>query len=194
VEAFTSPLTGEQRFRPTDAQRTYGWRDYDEVTPPEKTSIAVLARVAHEGPTNRVEWYMPARLPLDAGAISRLDVSGPQDWRWAHGLRASRNAQMDAPVLAVLAGRGLVPHGVALAPYRGAIARAVGPGRPRAGAVRDPLAPSATSGFFELVLADHAHDVVVHAVGPAGDAEVYQPLLQWVLSNVAAETITVPAR
>lgn len=194
VEPFISPLTGEQRFRPADSRRTYGWLDHDEVTPQEKTSIAVLGRVAYEGPTNRVEWYMPARLPLDARALSLLDVSGPQDWRWAYGLRASRNAAMDAPVLAVLAGQGLVRSGAALAGYRQRIAEEVGAGRPRAGATRDPSAPFAESGFVQLLLADHAHDDVVHAVGPSGDAEVYAPLLQWILSNAQAETITIPAR
>ncbi len=196
LEEFTSPLTGETRVRPADPTHTYGWLDHDQVDPAEKTPIAVLARVAHEGPTNRVEWYMPVRLRLDAYAVSALDVGGPGsgDWRRDHRLLASRVGEMDAPVLAVLAGRGLVTSAAAFAAYLQQIAPKVGQGRPRAGADRDPAGPLDQSGFAVLDLVDHAHDDVVHAGGATGDQEVYQPVLDWALSNVSATDTIVISR
>lgn len=191
VESYLSPLTGETRQRPARSDLTYDWLDHDEVSPPEKTSIRTLARVAHEGPTNRVEWYMPARLVLDVAAVARLDVTS-SSWQWRRGLRASRNGEMAAPVLAVVAGKGIVPRASSLDGYRSSIAAKVGSGRPRAGQGRDPADGIDKSGFAIITLSDYAHDDVVHATGPAARRELYRPLLRWILSNVSGKR-TIPS-
>jgi pimeloyl-ACP methyl ester carboxylesterase len=183
VEPFKHPLTGETRHRPKsgNAGRLYDWRDFDQVTPREKTSVQVLARVAHEGPSNRLEWYLPSRLALDINAVRSLSV-GPDDWQRRYGLRAGRNDRMDAPVLALLAGLGLVKSAAPLDAYRGSLAPRVGPGRPRAGAGRDESA-----GFKALLLEGYAHDDLVHASAPEAETELYRPLLSWILANTAGE-------
>jgi pimeloyl-ACP methyl ester carboxylesterase len=183
VEPFHSPVTSEPRWRPADSTRLYGWRDYDQVSPREKTSIRVLARVAHEGPTNRIEWFFPGRLLLDTHAVRSLSFS-QQDWQWSHGLRANRNAEVDAPVLAVMAGKGIVPSASAHHAYRASLAPAVGAGRPRAGAGRRG-GDLSSSGFSELTLGGYAHDDLIHASAPEADRELYRPLLDWVLSNTS---------
>jgi pimeloyl-ACP methyl ester carboxylesterase len=183
VEPFTHPLTGETRQRPprASAGRLYDWRDFDQVTPREKTSVRVLARVAHEGPSNRLEWYLPSRLALDVNAARSLSLR-PDDWQWRHGLRAGRNDRVDAPVLALLAGRGLVTSAALLEGYRRSLAPRVGDGRPRAGAGRDD-----GDGFKALLLEDYAHDDLVHATAPEAETELYRPLLGWILANTSGE-------
>ena len=185
VESFTSPLTKEQRIRPADSKRTYGWLDFDQVTPPELTSVRTLARVAHEGPTNRLEWFFPSRLLLDTAAVSKLNFDD-QGWQARYGLRATRAAAVDAPVLTVMAGQGLARTPSKHHWFRDLLATRVGAARPRAGAARSDNAMD-RGGFAELTLAQYAHDDLIHASSPGAEAELYRPLLDWVLSNTTGE-------
>ncbi|MCA9667538.1 MAG: hypothetical protein KC503_18185 [Myxococcales bacterium] len=189
TESYRSPLTSEMRLRPARDDVTYDWLDYDEVDPPENTSIKVLARVAHEGPTNRIEWFMPARLVLDVAAVSSLSMTDAS-WQRAYGLRATANGLVDAPLLVVSAGRGIAPSAAAFDGYRQRIAATVGEGRPRAGATR-ARDQGLAGGFAVLDLPDHAHDDLVHGSGERADQQIYQPLLDWLLSNVAAGRVLV---
>ena len=185
VETYTSPLTGEPRIRPSDSTRLYDWLDHDQVTPPELTSIKVLSRVSFEGPTNRLEWFFPSRLLLDCAVVSSL-VYSDKDWPWKYGLRATQVAQIDAPVLTVMAGKGLVPKPTSHHWYRDLIAPKVGAGRPRAGAPRSESSMGA-GGFSELVLPRYAHADLIHATAPSAEQDLYRKLLQWVLSNTSGE-------
>ena len=186
VETFTSPLTGEQRVRPADSTLTYDWLDADQVTPPELTSIRTLSRVSFEGPTNRLEWFFPGRLLLDSAAVRSLSHTD-KDWQWRYGLRTTRVAAMDAPVLTVMAGKGLVPKATSHHWYRDLVAPAVGTGRPRAGASRSASSLGG-GGFSELVLPRYAHDDLIHATAPSAEEDLYRRLLQWILSNVSGES------
>jgi hypothetical protein len=189
VEEFDSPLSGEIRHRPARQDLLYDWRDCDEVEPREKTSIGVLARVTHEGPTNRISWFFPSRLQLDTAAVAALTLD-EDSWQWRHGLRATRTSEVDLPVLVVTAGKGLVAVPSSFDSYRERIASVVGEPRPRAGAGResDDLA---TSGFAVLALDDYAHDDIVHASCAGADEEIYRPLLEWILGNTEG-SIEVP--
>ena len=191
LETYTSPLTKEQRVRPADSTRVYDWLDYDEVDPPELTSIRTLSRVSFEGPTNRLEWFFPSRLLLDIAAVSKLKLT-PKSWQWRHGLQATGAGQMDAPVLTVMAGKGLVPRAKSHHWYRDLLAPRVGQGRPRAGAARSS-ADLRSGGFAELSLARYAHDDLLHATARSADQEIYRPLLEWILSNTTGKrTISIP--
>lgn len=185
VETYKSPLTGEQRVRPADSTRVYDWLDYDKVQPPELTSIQVLSRVSFEGPTNRLEWFFPGRLLLDCAAVRSLSF-GEKDWQWSYGLRTTRAAQMDAPVLTLMAGKGLVPKPSSHYWYRDIISPKVGQGRPRAGAPRTSNSLG-SGGFSELVLPRYAHDDLIHATAPSAEQELYRRLLQWIESNISGE-------
>jgi hypothetical protein len=112
-------------------------------------------------------------------------------WQHGYGLRASANALMDAPLLVVNAGRGIAPSAAAFDGYRAQISSTVGQSRPRAGATRE-RDRGLEGGFAVLDLPDHAHDDLVHSSGARGDAQVYQPLLDWLLSNAAAGRVTIP--
>ncbi len=185
VETYKSPLTGEERVRPADSKVTYDWLDADQVSPPELTSIRTLSRVSFEGPTNRLEWFFPARLLLDCAAVSPLTHT-EKDWQWGYGLRTTRASAMDAPVLTVMAGKGLVPKPASHHWYRDLVTPAVGQGRPRAGATR-ATSSLGSGGFSELVLPRYAHDDLIHATAPSAEADLYRRLLQWILSNVSGE-------
>lgn len=183
IEPFDHPLFDEVRYRPSNLDELYDWVDCNDVDPPEKTSIEVLARVTHEGPTNRNEWFFPSRLILDAAAVSDLDFD-EDSWQWEQGLRATRSAEVDLPVLAVAAGIGLIPTPEPYELYRSRLAPEVGADRPRGGAGRESMDLD-ESGFAIWVLEDYAHDDLVHASHLAADDELYRPLLDWILDNTA---------
>ncbi len=190
VETFTSALSQEPRVRPSSTTHKYRWLNHDQVTPKEKTPISVLARVAHEGPTNRLEWYFPSRLLIDTFAVSNQPIAAGS-WQDLLGIKATQAASMEAPVLAVNAGKGTVPDGVARhRHFWEAISAKVGAGRPRAGARRADH-DLKTGGFSFLDLPSYAHDDLVHAATAEADRDLYRPLLDWVLSNTSGEH-TVP--
>ncbi len=181
VEAFEHPMMHEVRYRPSNLDELYDWIDCDDVDPPEKTSVRVLARVTHEGPTNRNEWFFPSRLILDTAAVRNLEFD-ESSWQWEQGLRATRTAEVDLPVLAIAAGQGLVPLPTLYHRYRDRLAPQVGEDRPRGGAGRESTDLD-ESGFAIWLLDDYAHDDVVHASHLNADEELYIPLLGWILDN-----------
>jgi pimeloyl-ACP methyl ester carboxylesterase len=96
---YTSVL-GPMLQHPSDPSVTYTWVDAYDAMPAEVTPIAALAHAWVDGRTNFAEWYFPARLPIDLGAVGGLAV-GETSWQAMEGLRAFDGALMDAPVLAI---------------------------------------------------------------------------------------------
>jgi hypothetical protein len=135
VEEYDS-LLGARLIHPSDPAATYTWIDAYAADPAEHTPLASLAASWTLGRTNFGEWYFPARLPLDLGAVAGLAI--PEGgWQAMEGLRAFDGALMDAPVLAIAA--GLRP----VASYEASRMRGapIGAGRPHAGTARtDELA------------------------------------------------------
>lgn len=130
---------------PSDPDVVYSWLERDD----DVSCVRSMARASFAGPTNFAEWLFPTRLSLDVRAVADLAVSDAGgDYRWdEEGLRVSRAAEMDAPVLAIAATEGIAPDAAAYEPYRQAIAPTT-----RDGATRDEDA-----GFRVLVLDGYGH-------------------------------------
>lgn len=130
---------------PSDPDVVYSWTAADD----DLSCVRSMARASFAGPTNFAEWLFPSRLGLDVRAVGDLAVSpAGGDYRWdEEDLRASRAAEMDAPVLAIAATEGIAPDAAAYAPYRLAIAPTT-----RSGATRDEAA-----GFQVLILDGYGH-------------------------------------
>lgn len=131
TETYES-VFGATLERPSDPSATYDWIDAADVDPPEHTPLAHLAHSWIDGRTNFAEWYFPARLTLDLGAVGGLALA-EDGWQADRGLRAFDGAAVDAPILAVAA--ALAPPS-RYEPIRTRVAP-VGPDRPNAGATRD---------------------------------------------------------
>jgi hypothetical protein len=162
-ESYTSILGG-QLLRPSDHTATYTWVNYDMSDPPEVTSMATISRMLYDGPSNFEEWYFPTRLSLDVDAISDLQDVPSGDWREGFGIALRHVAEMDAPVLCVGGGLGLVPDASAWDGYRTLITTTVGAGRPAAGADRQ-----SDAGFRALIKDGLTHIDVLSAAPVAGD-------------------------
>lgn len=160
---------------PSDPAVVYSWIPADD----DLSCLRSMARASFAGPTNFAEWLFPTRLTLDVAAVGDLAVSeAGGDYRWdEEGLRVSRAAEMDAPVLAIAAGEGIAPDAAAYEAYRTAIAPTT-----RAGATRDE-----PEGFQVLVLPGYGHlDPVTAEV-----AEPAATIVSFMEANREG-TVTVP--
>jgi pimeloyl-ACP methyl ester carboxylesterase len=130
-----SPFGGGMVARPSDPKSKYTWKEYDQVSPRELTSLTEFALAWTRPEVDFGEWYFPARLNLDTFAAASLVVK-PTDWAWTHGLKASHGAELDLPVLVQA---GLLSNGDVggYAKLKALVAPAVGAGRPKSGAGRD---------------------------------------------------------
>lgn len=191
VEPYVNSIAGETLLRPSDASALYGWQDFDEVDPPELTSLTDAARLIGTGPTGALEWYTPLRLNLDVCAADGLDVSDAGgDYRWDLGLRVTRNAEMDAPVLFFFAEYGEIWDLDFVEDYRQSLPP-VGAGRPNAGAGRDLSLPTHQTGFALVMAPGFRHIDCVLAAPEAGATYLYEPLVDFVLANTTGTVSAV---
>jgi hypothetical protein len=164
--AAASPFGGTIQ-KPANSNQTYRWREFDQVDPPEPTSLSEFALAWARPGVDFGEWYFPARLSLDASLASSLTLD-PGAWpATAYGLRAFHGRAMDLPVLVEAAGilEGQTSRYDALK----ALLPPVGEGRPQAGANR-----AEPRGFMAL-----SHPRFTH-IDPLAGADVPgSPMAQW---------------
>lgn len=190
VEEYHNTIVDEDLLRPADATPLYRWADYDEVDPPEISSVTTAARLIGTGPTGALEWYAPVRLNLDVCAVDDLHVTeSPDDYRWNMGLRVTRNAEMDAPVFFFFAEYGEIDDMAYVEAYRASLPP-VGDGRPNAGAPRDPSLPPHESGFSLVVAPRFHHMDCLLAAPETGGTYLYDPLVDFILANTKREAFT----
>lgn len=142
---------------PADPDAAYYWVD----APARLGCVRTLARALFAGPSNLVEWFFPSRLDLDERTVEDLAVSPVgDDYRLdEEGFRVTRAAEIDVPVLAVLAERGMEPAPDYYEPFRERIAPITRSGAPR----------TSDDGFRLLRLArwSHADPVLAEQDEPA---------------------------
>jgi hypothetical protein len=129
------------------------------------------------GPSDFIEWYFPARLTLDVGITSSLNVQSSGDWRNdAYGMAVTENARVDVPVFAVAGGDGLVVDAKNFDPYRDSISTTL-----RNGSARSASA----AGFEAFTEPGYAHlDVLTAADSGTADSE-FGRLVSWMDRAVA---------
>ena len=183
VEEYLSTIAGETLLRPASTEVLYTWTDYDQTDPAELSSVEEMAHLILSGPTGAMEWYSPVRLNLDVCACDDLNVrENDDDYRWRLGLRVSRNAEMDAPVLFFFAEYGEIWDVSFIENYIHSLPD-VGPGRPNAGAARDPALPPHLTGFSRIVAPRYHHMDSILAAPETGSDYLYEPLLDFILAN-----------
>ncbi|MBL0220342.1 MAG: hypothetical protein IPQ07_41545 [Myxococcales bacterium] len=179
VEMYTNTIFGGTFSRPTDVDATYDW----DTGPSSgaRTSLAAFADAYSGVWSNFVEWYFPARLPLDLAACGDAHLD-PTSWQATAGLRAFDGLANDAPVLSVAAGLVSVQGMAAIA---GRIAPVVGPGRPAAGAART------TAQGLEVIDATALSHVDVIAA-PAEENPAIEAIEGFLERNIPATRFAAP--
>ncbi len=191
VEEYESIMGGETLLRPASTDVLYSWVDYDQTDPAELSSVEEMARLVLSGPTGAMEWYAPVRLNLDVCACDGLDVRpSDDDYRWRAGLRVTRNSEMDAPVLFFFAEYGEIWDMSFIDNYLLSLPE-VGPGRPNAGAPRDPALPPHLTGFSKIVAPRYHHMDCILAAPETGADYLYEPLVDFILANTEG-TVSAP--
>lgn len=192
LEPYTSPL-GTRVFRPSDPAATYGWVEFDRTEPPGVTDLGEFSRSWFSGPgLDFAEWYFPARLLLDVGAAATL-VLKEDDWpRRDYGLRASRGAEMDLPILGMSAAAPTPGQDGRFASLRRLVSRVpIGPGRPAAGATRDEERAFQTVGYGEMT---HIDPIAAADVAGGAGRGWYNELSAFILQHTPAGGVVVPRR
>jgi len=161
---------------PISPNATYDWQP-SSASHPAPTDLDTFAEALFAGPSDFIEWYFPARLTLDVGITSSLNVQSSGDWRNdAYGMAVTENARVDVPVFAVAGGDGLVADARNLEPYRDSISTTL----------RNGSARSATAAGFEAFTEPgYAHlDVLTAADSGTADSE-FGRLVSWMNDAVA---------
>ncbi len=159
---------------PLDPTATYFWQDTaaDDPARVDPVRLETFARLLFGGPSNFIEWYFPARLTLDVGIASGLNITRSNDWRLQrYGLAATENARVDVPIFAVGGSRGLLSNLERLRPYRDSLAP-----RLRSGVARDAV----PAGFHTMLMDRYVHlDVLVaYDEGPEGNG-LFSAMAEW---------------
>lgn len=184
-------LLGSTLSHPSDPDATYDWVEFDQTNPREHTSVEDIARSWYEGPgLDFAEWYFPARLSGDAPAAGSL-VLKPGDWPLdEQGLRATRGAEMDLPILGAIA--GLVGDVKALEPLRALVKDVpIGAGRPLAGAPR--TAPDAFR-VVDVTALTHIDPLSGTDAGGGLVPQWYDTLTAWMKTNTPSGGVVVPVQ
>jgi pimeloyl-ACP methyl ester carboxylesterase len=130
----TAAFGGGTVVKPTELTATYGWVEFDAVSPKEVTSLSDFALAWMRPGADFGEWYFPTRLSLDSGLGASLTLSGT-DWPvTAHGLRAMHGRELSMPMLVEAA--GILGGDVTKYEKLRALLPVVGAGRPASGAAR----------------------------------------------------------
>lgn len=176
--------------RPSDSKAKYAWREYDQVTPKELTSLTDFALAWTRSEVDFGEWYFPTRLNLDGFAAASLTLKAG-DWQWdSYGLRASHGAAIDLPVL-VQAGALSKGDVAAYDKLKALIAPAVGAGRPQAGSGRDTA-----NGWETAALPAFSHiDVLAGVDNPGAPTRAwYDQLNAFLVRNTPSGGVRVDLR
>jgi len=184
----TAPFGGGTIVKPSDPSATYRWLEYDQVNPPESTSLSDFALAWTRPGADFAEWYFPMRLALDASLGASLTLS-PTDWPvTAWGIRALHGRDIAAPVLVEAA--GILGGDVTKYERLKALLPPVGDGRPMAGATR------AVGDGFEA----HAHPAFSH-IDPLAASDVpgstaagwFDALASFLTRHTPTGGVSVPA-
>jgi hypothetical protein len=128
-------LFGGALVHPSDPAATYGWLEYDQVNPPENSSLDDVARTWSVGPgVDFAEWYFPQRLTADVSVATTLTLAAG-DWPAAqYGLLATHGREIDLPIFAHAA--GLLGGDLTRFDRLRSLVAPIGPGRPHSGEAR----------------------------------------------------------
>ncbi len=173
-------------LKPTQADATYRWREYDQVEPHESTSLTDFALAWTRSGSDFGEWYFPARLSLDSQIGENL-VVGPNEWPVDFGVRAFHGRELSVPLLVEAAG---ILSGRAQAYDKlKAMLPPVGEGRPLSGATR-----ATTDGWEALSHPEYSHLDPLTAADVPGSAAAgwYDALAGFALRNTPAGGVSVP--
>jgi hypothetical protein len=181
--SYTNALVQKTLLHPSDVNATYDWDDSATATPAPYTQLDAFARAYSSASGNFVEWYFPARLPLDLGAVGGGTIA-ESSWQAQAGLRAFDGIRNDAPVLAMAAYLVSLSQAGAVASR---IASAVGPGRPNAGA------PRTSDAGLQVVDATALSHVDVLTGTESARNPVHGAIEVFVRANATAGTIPPPA-
>lgn len=185
----TAPFGGGKVVKPTELTATYGWVEYDAVSPKEHTSLSDFALAWMRPGADFGEWYFPTRLSLDSGLGASLTLSAT-DWPvTAHGLRAMHGRELSLPVLVEAA--GILGGDVAKYDALRALLPPVGADRPSAGASR-----ATNDGFERLSHPRFSHIDPLAATDLAGSeaAAWFDALAGFLRRNTTEGGVSIPAR
>lgn len=185
----TAPFGGGTVVKPTETTATYRWVEFDQVTPPEHTSLDDFALAWARPGADFGEWYFPYRLALDASLGASLTLP-PDAWPvTAYGLRALHGRAIGAPVLVEAA--GILSGDVAAYEKLRTLLPPVGEARPAAGASR-----LVAEGFEAVAHPGFSHIDPLAAADRPGTAaaEWYDRLAGFLLRNTPAGGVRVDAR
>ena len=167
---------------PTDMNATYDWQP-SSASHPVATDLDTFAEALFAGPSNFIEWYFPARLTLDAGITTSLNVQPSGDWRNdVYGMAVTENARVDLPVFAVAGGDGFVIDAKNFDPYRDSISATLRNGRARS---------ATAAGFEAFTEPGYAHLDVLTAADPGTADSEFGRLVSWMDDAV---TLAPPPR
>lgn len=119
-------------LRPTDDAAFYTWEGFEAAG--ETTELDRFARMMFAGPSDFVEWYFPARLPIDFQAVADLAVPvSTGTFADEARLRFAHVRRVDAPIFAVAAGKGVAPEISSYDDLKALVAPVRGKTAPRSG-------------------------------------------------------------
>jgi hypothetical protein len=180
---------GGSLVHPSDPTATYGWTEFDAVSPPENSSLDDVARTWFVGPgVDFAEWYFPQRLTADVSVATTLTLAAG-DWpAMSYGLRAFHGRELDLPIFVHAAGL-LGGDLTRFDPLR-AIVAPIGPGRPHAGEAR-----TAETAFRALSSPGFSHiDPLVGADRQGSPmAAWYDALAAWMQTHSPPGGVAIPS-
>jgi pimeloyl-ACP methyl ester carboxylesterase len=184
-----APFGGGTVLKPTELTATYGWAEYDAVTPKEVTALDDFALAWARPGADFGEWYFPTRLVLEASIGASLTLE-PTSWPvTAHGLKAVHGRALSAPVLVEAA--GILGGDASRYDQLRALLPPVGPGRPFSGATRD-----GDDGYVRRQHPGFSHiDPLAAADVPGSEAAAwFDDLAAFALRHTPPGGVSVPVR
>lgn len=184
----TAAFGGGMVVKPTELTATYGWVEFDAVTPHEVTSLNDFALAWTRPDVDFGEWYFPTRLSLDSGLGASLTLSATEWPVTAHGLRALHGRALSIPMLVEAA--GILGGDVTKYEKLRALLPPVGAGRPAAGTSR-----AVSEGFATVSHPGFSHIDPLAGTDVAGSdaAAWFDTLASFLLRNSIEGGVLVPA-
>jgi pimeloyl-ACP methyl ester carboxylesterase len=158
-------------LQPADPAAFYTWQGYQPAG--EITDLNTFARMMYEGPADFIEWYFPARLSLDLQLVQDIAVPVSTGTLAAEAnLHFAHLRQIDAPVFAVAAGKGIRTSASAYDDLKGLLPPARGKTTPRGG-----------DDFTVVYDARYTHIDVLAADDETHDNAYFGTLSAWLLAQ-----------
>jgi len=185
-----TPLFGSDPVqKPAPSTQTFTWKEFDQVSPPEPTSLSEFALTWTRPGADFGEWYFPMRLALDSALASTLTLA-PGDWPvTGYGVRAMRGRELAVPVLVEAA--GILKGDVTAYDGLRDLMAPVGAGRPNEGRTR-----SEPEGFRAVSNPGFSHlDPLAGADLPGTEVRAwFDVVVDFAKANTPAGGVVVPRR